>query len=91
MERPKVEPKAPPKPPRKWCPTRTSRRRASGPRPAATRTSGRKRFPGVSATRKRLPGDSYITIGKEFAYFERHQPFSLSLWVRLDKPARLVR
>ena len=33
----------------------------------------------------RLPGDSYITIGDKLAFFERNQPFSLSLWVRLDK------
>ena len=41
--------------------------------------------PGRFGNAQRLPGDSYITIGKEFAYFDRHQPFSLSLWVRLDK------
>jgi hypothetical protein len=34
----------------------------------------------------RLPGDSYINIGEKFAYFERNEPFSLSLWVRLDAP-----
>jgi len=34
----------------------------------------------------RLPGDSYITLGDKFAFFERNEPFSLSLWVRLDKP-----
>jgi hypothetical protein len=33
----------------------------------------------------RLPGDSYINIGQQFAYFERNEPFSLSVWVRLDK------
>ena len=34
----------------------------------------------------RLPGDSYINVGQKLAYFERNQPFSLSVWVRLDKP-----
>ena len=33
----------------------------------------------------RLPGDSYISIGQQFAFFERNEPFSLSVWVRLDK------
>ena len=34
---------------------------------------------------QRFPGDSYISVGKDFGFFERSQPFSLSVWVRLDK------
>ena len=42
--------------------------------------------PGRIGSAQRLPGDSYINVGKEFAFFERNQPFSLGVWVRLDKP-----
>jgi hypothetical protein len=34
-----------------------------------------------------LPGDSYISIGeKPYAFFERNQPFSLGIWLRIEQP-----
>jgi hypothetical protein len=87
IERPKVDPKNPkPQEPREIVSyenlvNRAQRATAGGdkdkrPQPVAGRFGG-----GF-----RLPGDSYINIGKQFAFFERHEPFSLSVWVRLDKP-----
>jgi Protein of unknown function (DUF1553)/Protein of unknown function (DUF1549)/Concanavalin A-like lectin/glucanases superfamily/Planctomycete cytochrome C len=32
-----------------------------------------------------LVGDSYISVGEKFAFFERHQPFSFALWFRIDQ------
>ena len=85
MERPKVEPKAPPKPPEEvvaYENVATPRQRATA---GGDKDKRPQTVPGRFGNAQRLPGDSYITIGKEFAYFDRHQPFSLSLWVRLDK------
>jgi hypothetical protein len=86
IERPKADPKNPkPQEPRESVSyenvvNRAQRATAGGdkdkrPQPVAGRFGG-----GF-----RLPGDSYINIGKQFAYFERNEPFSLSVWVRLDK------
>ena len=85
MERPKTEPKAPPKPPEEvvaYENVATPRQRATA---GGDKDKRPQTVPGRFGNAQRLPGDSYITIGKEFAYFDRHQPFSLSLWVRLDK------
>ncbi len=85
MERPKAEPKAPPKPPEEvvaYENVATPRQRATA---GGDKDKRPQTVPGRFGNAQRLPGDSYITIGKEFAYFDRHQPFSLSLWVRLDK------
>ncbi len=85
MERPKAEPKAPPKPPEEvvaYENLATPRQRATA---GGDKDKRPQTVPGRFGNAQRLPGDSYITIGKEFAYFDRHQPFSLSLWVRLDK------
>jgi Protein of unknown function (DUF1553)/Protein of unknown function (DUF1549)/Concanavalin A-like lectin/glucanases superfamily/Planctomycete cytochrome C len=85
MERPKAEPKALPKPPEEvvaYENVATPRQRATA---GGDKDKRPQTVPGRFGNAQRLPGDSYITIGKEFAYFDRHQPFSLSLWVRLDK------
>jgi Protein of unknown function (DUF1549)/Protein of unknown function (DUF1553)/Concanavalin A-like lectin/glucanases superfamily/Planctomycete cytochrome C len=85
MERPKTEPKEPPKPPEEvvaYENLATPRQRATA---GGDKDKRPQQVPGRFGNALRLPGDSYITIGKEFAYFERNQPFSLSLWVRLDK------
>jgi hypothetical protein len=85
MERPKVGPKEPPKPLQEVVVYEN----AATPRQRATAGGDRDKrpqtVPGRFGSAQRLPGDSYITFGKDFAYFERHQPFSLSLWVRIDK------
>ncbi len=85
MERPKADPKGPPKSPQEvvaYANLATPRQRgtAGGDKDKRPET-----VPGRFGNAQRLPGDSYITIGKDFAYFERNQPFSLSLWVRIDK------
>lgn len=85
MERPKAEPGAKPAEPREVVvyenvANRKQRGTAGGdkdrrPEPVAGRVGGA----------QRLPGDSYINVGQQFAFFERNQPFSLSVWVRLDR------
>ena len=85
MERPKADPKEPPKPPQEvvaYENVATPRQRATA---GGDKDKRPQTVPGRFGNAQRLPGDSYITIGKEFAYFDRNQPFSLSLWVRLDK------
>jgi hypothetical protein len=42
--------------------------------------------PGRIGQAQRLPGDSYISVGKAFAYFERNQPFSIGVWVKIEAP-----
>ncbi|HEY8550369.1 MAG TPA: DUF1553 domain-containing protein [Vicinamibacterales bacterium] len=42
--------------------------------------------PGKFGNAQRLRGDSYISIGEKFAWFERNQPFSLGIWFRIDVP-----
>jgi hypothetical protein len=85
MERPKVGPKEKPKPPEE----RVSYLNVATPSQSATAGGDRDKrpqtVPGRFGNAQRLPGDSYIAFGKDFAYFERNQPFSLGLWVRIDK------
>ncbi|WPP51905.1 DUF1553 domain-containing protein [Catalinimonas niigatensis] len=33
----------------------------------------------------KLVGDSYVDLGKEIGYFERNQPFSISIWIKVLK------
>ena len=85
MERPKAEPKEPPKPLQEvviYENVATPRQRATA---GGDKDKRPQTVPGRFGNAQRLPGDSYITIGQQFAYFERNQPFSLSLWVRIDK------
>lgn len=42
--------------------------------------------PGRLGKARRLVGDSHIDLGKDVAFFERHQPFSFALWFRIDEP-----
>ena len=41
--------------------------------------------PGRFGDAAQLVGDSYIQAGKKVAIFERNQPFSVGLWVRVDR------
>ena len=41
--------------------------------------------PGKIGEAAQLVGDSFITAGKTVAMFERNQPFSVGLWVRVDR------
>jgi hypothetical protein len=41
--------------------------------------------PGRIAQAQRLVGDSHIQVADKRAYFERSDPFALSLWMRLDR------
>lgn len=43
--------------------------------------------PGRFGRARFLPGDSYIELPKNFAYFERTAPFSLSFWVNVKNAA----
>ena len=42
--------------------------------------------PGRVGQGRRLVGDSHIDLGKAIAFFERHEPFSLAIWFRIDEP-----
>ncbi len=44
-----------------------------------------KTVPGKVGDAQQLVGDSFINVGEEFAFFERHQPFALGLWARIDQ------
>jgi hypothetical protein len=41
--------------------------------------------PGKIGEAQQLVGDSFITAGKKIGFFERNQPFSVGLWVRIDR------
>ncbi len=41
--------------------------------------------PGKFGNAQQLVGDGYIDLGEEIAYFERTDPFSISLWVNIEK------
>ena len=41
--------------------------------------------PGRVGDAAQLVGDSYITAGKMVGYYDRNEPFSIGLWVRLDR------
>ena len=41
--------------------------------------------PGKVGEAQQLVGDSFIEAGKTVAFFERNEPFSVSLWVRVDR------
>ena len=36
---------------------------------------------------QQLAGDSYIEVADKRTYFERNDPFALSLWLRIDRKA----
>ncbi len=36
----------------------------------------------------KLVGDPWIDMGKEFAWFERNEPFSIGLWLQITDPGR---
>jgi hypothetical protein len=87
VERPKVDPKNPkPQEPRELVSYENVVNRLQRATAGGDKDKRPQAVPGRFGGGFRLPGDSYINIGKQFAYFERHQPFSLSVWVRLDKP-----
>ena len=44
-----------------------------------------KTVPGKVGDAQQLVGDSFIEAGKTVAFFERNEPFSVSLWVRVDR------
>jgi hypothetical protein len=44
-----------------------------------------KTVPGKVGDAQQLVGDSFIEAGKKVAFFERNEPFSVSLWVRVDR------
>ena len=41
--------------------------------------------PGKIGGAQRLAGDSHIEVGEQLGMFERHEPFSFALWVRIDQ------
>jgi hypothetical protein len=85
MERPRTDPKSKPRPPVEVV---SYENRVTVRQPGTAGGDRDKRpqtVPGRFGNAQRLPGDSYITIGQKLAMFERNQPFSLSLWVRVDK------
>ncbi len=41
--------------------------------------------PGKVGNAQTLAGDSHIGLGEGIAFFERHQPFSLALWFRVER------
>jgi hypothetical protein len=41
--------------------------------------------PGPTGQAQRLPGDSFIDLGRETGQFERNQPFSFALWLRIEE------
>lgn len=43
--------------------------------------------PGRFGKARFLPGDSYISLPSDFAVFEQNQPFTISSWYKLAKPA----
>jgi hypothetical protein len=87
MERPKVDPKNPkPQAPREIVSYENVANRLQRATAGGDKDKRPQPVPGRFGGGLRLPGDSYINFGKEFAFFERNQPFSLSVWVRLDKP-----
>ncbi len=45
-----------------------------------------KTVPGKIGLAQQIAGDSFLEAGKTVAFFERNEPFSVGLWVRVDKP-----
>jgi hypothetical protein len=41
--------------------------------------------PGKFGSAQQLGGDSHINAGEKVGFFDRHQPFSVSWWVRVDE------
>jgi hypothetical protein len=41
--------------------------------------------PGPTGQAQRLVGDSFIDLGRETGQFERNQPFSFALWLRIEE------
>ena len=55
------------------------------PTSAATRTARRETVPGTSAARSACGATARSRRRRTSAFFDRHQPFSLATWFRIDK------
>ena len=91
IEPPKVDPKKPhagrrrSRPSRSWCsPTWWTPRSAAA---SATSIARRRRCPARSARRSSWSATASSRPARRSAFFERNEPFSVGLWVRVDAPA----
>jgi len=91
VEPPKIDPKAPKRKPGEPPPkpselivfantVNAKERGRAGDKDRPTKT-----VPGKIGGAQQLVGDSYLQAGKEVAIFERNQPFSVGVWVRVDR------